>query len=201
MKSIREYRKPEYDVNPVFLNRWSPRAMSGEGISEEDLMSLFEAAGWAPSANNNQPWRFVFARRDTPHWQPFLDLLVDLNRTWAFRAAALVVVVSKTTFDHNGKFSRTHSYDAGAAWENLALQGSLKGLVVHGMQGFDYERAGELLKVPDGYQVEAMAAIGRPGTLESLPEKYREREFPSDRKKLSEIVMEGFFRNGEFVNG
>jgi len=110
-------------------------------------------------------------------------------------------VVSKTTFDHNGKFSRTHSYDAGAAWENLALQGSLKGLVVHGMQGFDYERAGELLKVPDGYQVEAMAAIGRPGTLESLPEKYREREFPSDRKKLSEIVMEGFFRNGEFVNG
>ena len=201
MKSIREYRKPEYDVNPVFLNRWSPRAMSGEGISEEDLMSLFEAARWAPSANNNQPWRFVFARRDTPHWQPFLDLLVDLNRTWAFRAAALVVVVSKTTFDHNGKFSRTHSYDAGAAWENLALQGSLKGLVVHGMQGFDYERAGELLKVPDGYQVEAMAAIGRPGTLESLPEKYREREFPSDRKKLSEIVMEGFFRNGEFVNG
>jgi len=201
MKSIREYRKPEYDVNPVFLNRGSPRAMSGEGISEEDLMSLFEAARWAPSANNNQPWRFVFARRDTPHWQPFLDLLVDLNRAWAFRAAALVVVVSKTTFDHNGKFSRTHSYDAGAAWENLALQGSLKGLVVHGMQGFDYERAGELLKVPDGYQVEAMAAIGRPGTLESLPEKYREREFPSDRKKLSEIVMEGFFRNGEFVNG
>ena len=105
MKSIREYRKPEYDVNPVFLNRWSPRAMSGEGISEEDLMSLFEAARWAPSANNNQPWRFVFARRDTPHWQPFLDLLVDLNRAWAFRAAALVVVVSKTTFDHNGKFA------------------------------------------------------------------------------------------------
>ena len=200
MKSIREYRKPEYDVNPVFLNRWSPRAMSGEGISEEELLSLFEAARWAPSANNNQPWRFVYARRDTPHWQPFLDLLVDLNRAWAFRAAALVVVVSKTTFDHSGKFSRTHSYDAGAAWENLALQGSLKGLVVHGMQGFDYERARELLRVPDGYQVEAMAAIGRPGTLESLPEKYREREFPSDRKKLSEIVMEGFFRDGEFVH-
>ena len=197
MNDIREFRKPEYDVDPVFLNRWSPRAMSGEPIGEEALRSLFEAARWAPSANNNQPWRFVYARRDTPHWQPFFDLLADLNRVWAVRAAALVVVVSKTTFDHNGKFSRTHSYDAGAAWENLALQGSLKGLVVHGMQGFDYDRARELLKLPDGYQVEAMAAIGKPGKRESLPEKYREREFPSDRKKVSEIVMEGFFKEQE----
>ena len=145
MNDIREFRKPEYDVDPVFLNRWSPRAMSGEPIGEEALRSLFEAARWAPSANNNQPWRFVYARRDTPHWQPFFDLLADLNRVWAVEAAALVVVVSKTTFDHNGKFSRTHSYDAGAARENLALQGSLKGHVVHGMQGFDYDRARELL--------------------------------------------------------
>jgi nitroreductase len=192
--NIREFRKPEYDVDTVFVNRWSPRAMSGEGISEQELMALFEAARWAPSANNNQPWRFVYARKGTPHWQPFLNLLVELNRVWAVRAAALVVVISKKTFDHNGKFSRTHSYDTGAAWENLALQGSLKGLVVHGMQGFDYDRARELLNVPDGYQVEAMAAIGKPGMRETLPETYREREYPSDRKKMSEIVMEGSFQ-------
>lgn len=200
MKSIREFRNPEYDVDPVFLNRWSPRAMSGEGIGRKELLSLFEAARWAPSANNNQPWRFVYAMRDTPHWPPFFDLLAELNRVWAVRAAALAVVVSKKTFDHNGKFSRTHSYDAGAAWENLALQGSLKGLVVHGMQGFDYDRAGELLKIPDGYQVEAMMAIGKPGKRESLPEQYREREFPSDRKKLSDIVMEGSFAIREDIH-
>jgi len=200
MKSIREFRKPEYDVDPVFLNRWSPRAMSGEGIGKKELLSLFEAARWAPSANNNQPWRFVYAMRDTPHWPPFFDLLTELNRVWAVRAAALAVVVSKKSFDHNGKFSRTHSYDTGAAWENLALQGSLKGLVVHGMQGFDYDRAGELLKIPDGYQVEAMMAIGKPGKRESLPEQYREREFPSDRKKLSDIVMEGSFAIREDIH-
>jgi nitroreductase len=124
----------------------------------------------------------------------------ELNRVWAVRAAALAVVVSKKSFDHNGKFSRTHSYDTGAAWENLALQGSLKGLVVHGMQGFDYDRAGELLKIPDGYQVEAMMAIGKPGKRESLPEQYREREFPSDRKKLSDIVMEGSFAIREDIH-
>ncbi len=200
MKSIREFRNPEYDVDPVFLNRWSPRAMSGEGIGKKELLSLFEAARWAPSANNNQPWRFVYAMRDTPHWPPFFDLLAELNRVWAVRAAALAVVVSKKSFDHNGKFSRTHSYDTGAAWENLALQGSLKGLVVHGMQGFDYDRAGELLKIPDGYQVEAMMAIGKPGKRESLPEQYREREFPSDRKKLSDIVMEGSFAIREDIH-
>jgi nitroreductase len=200
MKSIREFRNPEYDVDPVFLNRWSPRAMSGEGIGRKELLSLFEAARWAPSANNNQPWRFVYAMRDTPHWPPFFDLLAELNRVWAVRAAALAVVVSKKSFDHNGKFSRTHSYDTGAAWENLALQGSLKGLVVHGMQGFDYDRAGELLKIPDGYQVEAMMAIGKPGKRESLPEQYREREFPSDRKKLSDIVMEGSFAIREDIH-
>jgi len=192
--NMHEFRKPEYDVDPVFLNRWSPRAMSGEEVSEAELMTLFTAARWAPSANNNQPWRFIYARKNTPHWQRFFDLLAELNQVWAVNAAVLAVVISKNTFDHNEKFSRTHSYDAGAAWENLALQGSLKGLVVHGMQGFDYDRAKEALRVPDGYQVEAMMAIGKPGKKEALPDKYREREFPSGRKKLTEIIMEGFFK-------
>jgi nitroreductase len=187
------YRITEHGVDELFLNRWSPRAMSGEQIETETLTTLFEAARWAPSSNNNQPWRFLYARRETELWPLFFDLLAEGNRTWAVRAAVLIAVVSKTTFDFNDKPSRTHSFDAGAAWENLALQGALKGLVVHGMQGFDYGRAKETLRIPDGYQVEAMIAVGKSGLNEELPELLREREFPSGRKGLEDIVEEGFF--------
>ena len=187
-------RKSEFPVNNFFLERWSPRAMSGEKISHEELMSLFEAAKWAPSAFNNQPWRFIYAIRDGKHWNKFFDLLADGNKMWTKNAAALVVVVSKKTFDYNSKSDRTHSLNTGAAWENLALQGSIKGLVVHGMSGFDYEKAKDVLKVPDSYSVEMMIAVGKPGKKEELPEKLQEMEAPSDRKKLNEIVFEGEFR-------
>ena len=189
-----EKRQAEHPVEALFVDRWSPRAMSGEALEESQLMSLFEAARWAPSANNNQPWRFLYARRDTAHWPVFLGLLVDANRVWADKAAALLVIVSKTTFDHNGKPSRTHSFDAGAAWQNLALQASQSGLVTHGMQGFDYERAQAELGIPQEYAVEAMVAVGRPGAIEDLPEKLRERESPSPRRPVEQIACEGAFR-------
>lgn len=190
-----ESRKPEarYEVDELFLDRWSPRAMSGEAVSEEELMKLFEAARWAPSSYNNQPWRLLYARRDTGHWPAFLGLLVEGNQAWAKDAAALVLFVSKETFDFNGKPYPTHSFDTGAAWENLALQATLLGLVTHGMQGFDYERARAELNIPEGFRVEAMVAIGRPGDPARLPEKLREREAPSGRKSLSEITCEGAF--------
>jgi nitroreductase len=187
-------RKPQHPVDPLFLNRWSPRAMSGEEIPPETLMSLFEAAKWAPSSNNNQPWRFLYARRESRHWPVFFDLLNDLNRAWTKNAAVLIVVISKQTFDQNEKPSRTHSFDCGAAWENLALQGSIKGLVVHGMQGFDYDKARLVLNVPDIFTVEAMIAIGKPGRKDDLPPNLQEREFPSPRKTLAEIVVEGPFQ-------
>lgn len=156
-------------------------------------MCLFEAARWAPSSYNAQPWRFLYARRETDHWSLFLDLLVDFNQGWAKYAGALVVVLSRKTFERNDKPSRTHSFDAGAAWQNLALQGISQGLVVHGMEGFDYDRARQVLKVPQGFAVEAMVAVGRPAPRGSLPEKLRERETPSGRKELSELVFEGPF--------
>jgi nitroreductase len=167
--------------------------MSGEEISEEELMTLFEAARWAPSSYNNQPWRILYARRGTGHWPVFLGLLVEGNRAWAKDAAALLLFVSKETFDFNGQPYPTHSFDTGAAWENLALQATLGGLVAHGMQGFDYERARAELNIPAGFRVEAMAAVGRPGDPAALPERLREREAPSDRKPLSEITCEGPF--------
>jgi len=188
-----EKRTADHPIDRLFLDRWSPRAMTGEPISGEDLMSLFEAARWAPSSYNNQPWRMLYARRDTEHWQTFFNLMIEFNQSWAKDAAVLVLFISKTHFVFNGEPSVTHSFDTGAAWENLALQGALKGLVVHGMQGFDYEGARPALNIPDGYQVEAMAAIGRPAPPDTLPEDLRSREEPSDRRKLEETICEGPF--------
>jgi nitroreductase len=188
-----EKRQPEHTIHTLFIDRWSPRAMSGEELSERELMSLFEAAKWAPSSSNGQPWRFVYARRDTPAWNTLFGLLAEPNQLWNKNAAALIVIVSRTTFD-NGKPSRTHSYDTGAAWMSLALQGWTQGLVVHGMAGFDYDKAKTALNIPNGFQVEAMASVGKPGAIESLPPKLQERETPSPRKKLSEIVFEGAFK-------
>jgi nitroreductase len=191
-----EIRKPDYPIDSLFIDRWSPRAMSGEGISEEVLLTLFEAARWAPSSYNNQPWRILYARRDTTHWPLFFDLLVDFNKTWAKQAAALLVFISKTTFNHNGEPSVTHSFDTGAAWQNFALQASLKRLVVHGMEGFDYARARTMLKVPRDFQIEAMAAIGKPGKTDALPLGLQERETPNDRRKLTETIFEGAYPAG-----
>ena len=186
-----ERRKAGYPIDSLFLDRWSPRAMSGEEITEEELLTLFEAARWAPSSYNNQPWRILYARRNTVHWPLFFDLLVDFNKTWVKGAAALVVFISKTTFDHNGEPSITHSFDTGAAWQNFALEASLKNLAVHGMEGFDYDRARTVLKIPPDFQVEVMAAIGKPGKKEDLPVGLQERETPNDRRKLTETITEG----------
>lgn len=188
-------RTSAHPVADVFVNRWSARAMSGAAVSEQELHSLFEAARWAPSSYNSQPWRFVYAKRNTPAWNVMFDLLVDFNKQWAKNAGALVVIVSKDTFDHDNTPSRTHSFDTGAAWQNLALQGSMSGLVVHGMGGFDYDRAKQVLHIPAGYTVEAMAAIGKPGSLEDLSESMRGMEKPSDRNDIASFAFEGVFKN------
>ena len=191
---VENNRKAEYPIDPVFLNRWSPRAMSGESLTDDELMPLFESARWAPSSYNAQQRRFLYARRDTPNWDFFFDLMVGSNKVWAKNAAVLVVVISRKNFEYNDKPSRTNMYDTGAAWENLALQGSLNGLVVHGMQGFDYEKARRVLKIPDHYEVCAMIAIGKKGRKEDLPKALQEMEEPNGRRPLREIAREGAFQ-------
>lgn len=166
--------------------------MSGEAMTRDQLDQLFEAARWAPSSNNNQPWRYLFARAGTPEFTTFFDLLVPGNQLWCKQAGALLVALSKTTFE-NGKPSRTHSFDAGSGWMSLALQGSRMGLVVHGMEGFDYDGARARLGVPEGYTVECMIAVGHPGRVEDLPEVFRAREVPSDRKPVESFAFEGAF--------
>ena len=186
--AVDEHRDPDHDVDPLFVNRWSPRTMTGEELAEEELLALFEAARWAPSSYNNQHWRFVYATPDHDEWDDFEGLLAEGNREWASDAAALVVVLSKTTFDHNGEPAPTHSFDTGAAFENLALEGARRGLVVHGMQGFDYDDARDLFDLTDEYEVEAMAAIGVHDEDDAPAD-----EQPNQRRELDEIVFAGEF--------
>lgn len=188
-----DHRSADYPIEPLFFRRWSPRALSGESLSESELFTLFEAARWAPSSFNEQEWRFLYATRNSPHWQTFFDLLVEGNQAWCKNAAVLVVVLARKTFTRNEKPNRVHLYDAGSAWQNIALQATAMGIVAHGMQGFDYERARTELKVPDNFAVAAMIALGRPGKLEDLPEDIREREVPSGRRKVQESICEGPF--------
>jgi nitroreductase len=191
MEYIKEYRKPEFPISEIILSRWSPRAMSGEEVTKEELMPLFEAAKWAPSSYNNQPWRFIYALKNTVEWDTLFNLLVEFNQSWVKNAGAIILVVSKKNFEHNNKFSRTHKFDTGLAVENLLLQANLNGLVAHGMQGFDYDKAREDLVLSEDYDVECMVAVGKAGEKENLPKEMQENEFPSDRKKLSEIAFEG----------
>ena len=159
-------------------------------------MSLFEAARWAPSSFNEQPWRFVYAERGSAAWPAFFDLLMEGNRSWAQHAGALVVVLSRTTFSRNGRPARTHSFDAGAAWQNLALQGTRLGLVIHGMAGFDYDRARAVVGAPEEFAVEAMIAVGRPGPTAILPERLRTMERPSGRRPVVALAFPGAFPPG-----
>lgn len=187
------HRKIAHPVEPLLADRWSSRAMSGEPVSEAELMVLFEAARWAPSANNMQPWRFLYARRDTPHFSAYLDLLVESNRLWCERAGALLVLVSNHWNAERNSPIVSHSLDAGSAWQNLALQGWQSGLVIHGMGGFDRDKARATLQVPESYTVEMMIAVGKPGDPQQLPEHLRSREVPNDRRPLAQTVCEGKF--------
>jgi len=192
-ESIKKREAP-YNINPIFVNRWSPRSMTGEEISHDDLMGLFEAARWAPSSYNNQPWRFIYAKRNTENWDKIYSLMVEGNKIWAKNASVLVVVVSRKDFEYNEKPARTYQFDAGSAWENLALEATSRGLATHAMQGFDYDKAKVDLEVPENFDVMAMIAIGKRGQKESLPSNLQKNEYPTDRKPLEEIVMEGRFK-------
>ena len=183
-------RQSEYPIEPLILNRCSPRAMSGESLSDEEFMPLLEAARWAPSSFNAQPWRFIYAKRETEAWEGLFELLVPFNQSWTKNASVLIVIASHTVFERNGKPARTHSFDTGAAWGNLALEGSARGLVVHGMSGFDYAKAQTVCKLPDDYAVEAMVAVGKPGRIEDLSQELLEKEVPSSRKPLKEIILD-----------
>ena len=190
-------RQSTHPIDAQFLDRFSPRAFSGKKLTPQNIEQIVEAARWAPSAYNSQPWRFLYARRDTPDWERFLGLLNEFNRSWAQHASALVIVASKTDFTAPGATEETpalwHTFDTGSAWGHLALQASLSGWYTHGMAGFDQELTRKELKIPDGYALHAAVAVGKLGDKSTLPEYLQARETPSPRKPLSELVSEGDF--------
>lgn len=192
---IQNVRVADYPVHALFVNRWSSRAMSGEEVSDQELNTLFEAARWAPSSFNEQPWHFLYVKRNDPYWQDFMDVLVPFNQQWVKNAGAIVLVLSKQYFTKNGQANQTHSFDTGAAWMQMALQGHDMQLVVHGMSGFDYQKAREELRIPECYTIEAMVAVGKKGTPDMLPEDLRSKEILSDRKKIEEFITHGPFLN------
>jgi nitroreductase len=194
-------RSAEFAIDPIFIDRWSPRAFTGETIDENTLFTLFEAARWAPSAGNSQPWRFIYALKDSANWPSFFGLLNENNQRWAANASALVVLVSKTTHVRSGETEpsplRNHSFDSGAAWANLALQALHSGWRTHAMGGFNRDKARDVLSVPQGYNVEVAIAIGRQAQLSSLPPDLQEREQPNQRRPLGKFVAEGRFAFAE----
>ncbi len=182
-------------IAPLFLSRWSPRAMARKPLSTSELNTLIEAARWAPSCFNAQPWRFACSVSGTPGFDELSTTLVAGNQAWASGAGALIGVVSRTRYERNDNPAATHSFDAGAAWMSLALQAQHMGLVAHGMQGFDVRAARQVLHVPDVYDLPAIVAVGHPWEVDALPEAYREKEVPSQRKPLKDILFIDNFKD------
>jgi len=186
-------RRADHEIDSIFINRWSPRAFLPEGIEEETLRRVFEAARWAPSSYNEQPWRFIIARTPEDR-QRFVDFLMPANQAWAHRAPVLALVLAKRTFSHNGQPNLVSQFDAGCAWGYMALSAWQNGLITHGMGGFDRDKARLALGVPEDYDLMAVIAIGKHGNKSDLPEDAKKREFPSGRRPLPETIMEGKFQ-------
>ena len=184
-------RSAQATTNDQFRLRWSPRSMTGQALTLAQVQSLCEAGRWAPSCFNSQPWRFIYALPDTPQWQPLLDLLMDVNKLWAAKAGALVALVARTHFEANDAPAATHSFDTGSAWMSMALQAQHMGLTAHAMWGFHHDQAADALKLPEYFSTQALIAFGHPAPAEALPDSLREREVPSPRKALSELMFNG----------
>ncbi|MGB8494119.1 MAG: nitroreductase family protein [Candidatus Acidiferrum sp.] len=183
----------QYPVHELIRERWSPRAFSEEAVSPEILRSLFEAARWAPSCNNEQPWAFLVGTRgEGDTFKKILGTLMEANQTWARHAPVLAIAVSELAFAKNGHSNRNAFYDTGTAVSQLTTEATSRGLVVHQMAGFDPQKATEIFAIPNGWEPIATFAVGYAGDPQTLPDVLRERELaPRARKPLHEFVMSG----------
>jgi nitroreductase len=180
-------------VHEVIKNRWSPRAFSEQPVRPEVLRSLFEAARWAPSSNNEQPWAYLVATKDdAENFAKMLGVLVEFNVSWAKHAPVLALSVGHQNANRDGKPNRVALHDVGSATAQLTFEANVRGLFVHQMAGFDMEKARQAFAIPPDWEPVAAIAIGYPGNPESLPDKLRERELaPRTRKPVGEFVMTG----------
>ncbi len=181
------------DLNATDLinKRFSPLAFSNKNVEEEKIIKFFEAARWAPSAFNEQPWRFIYAHKiDTERFEKIRTTMVEGNNEWAQKAAVLMLVMAKKTFTHNANPNPYHQFDTGMAMENFIISALESGVYVHQMAGFDHELARRNFEVSDDYTIISIAAIGFPGETASLPENLQIRAArPRTRKKISELLL------------
>lgn len=190
-------RKTDNPIDPLFLNRWSTRAYDGAPMAKEDLLSMIEAARWAPSAYNIQPWRFIYVERTDPNWDAAIALLDPFNASWGKDASAAIFLLSDTLVNvpdsDDTRPSGYHSFDAGSAWAQLGLQAHLLGYSAHAVAGLYHDKVKERFNVPDRFKVEIAILVGKRTTPEKLPEALQERETPSPRLAFDQIAFEGSF--------
>ena len=191
-------QKPAITQQPIhdlIAQRWSGRAYdASQSVSKEQVISLLEAARWAPSCFGDQPWRYVVCNKaeNLQAWQAAFDCLVPGNQGWAVNAPVLLLICADTLFSHNDKPNKWAPYDTGAATENLCLQATALGLMAHQMGGFDADKARTTFKVPERYQILAMVTVGYQADVESLTGETKERETAArSRKPLNELFFNG----------
>lgn len=193
VKSIDELKiSPAMEgVLPAIHHRWSPRAFEDRDVTAADLVKIFEAARWAPSAYNDQPWRFLIARRGSPTHQKIVSALIPFNQLWAPKAPVLILGVARTRFSHDNSENASALFDLGAATALLTVQAAALGLATHQMGGFDHEAARKALEIPNDYLFGTITAVGyrdAPPTLAT--ERLIEQEVaPRTRRPLEEIVL------------
>jgi nitroreductase len=200
MEKLAETQVP---IHELIRRRWSPRAYSEQPVEPDKLVTLFEAARWAASASNEQPWAFLVAtRQDAKIYDDMLSVLVDFNRGWADKAPVLILALAHTQFEKDGKPNRHALYDLGQAAANLSLQATALGLTAHQMAGFNVEAARERFAVPEGWEPVSVIALGYPGDPDSLTEKLRQREIGQrQRKPLEQFVFSGAWGNPAAITG
>jgi nitroreductase len=183
----------DYPIEEVLRRRWSPRAFADRDVEPEKLRSLFEAARWAPSSFNEQPWSFILTTKQTPHeYELMLSCLMEKNQQWARLAPVLIASVAKLTFTRTDKPNRHALHDVGLAMGNLLVQATALGLAVHQMAGFYVDKLREAFHVPEGFEPVAVAAIGYPADASVLPESFRQQELgPRARKPIDTFLFEG----------
>ena len=187
----------DFPIHKLIARRWSARAFSTKKVEKSKLLSILEAARWAPSSRNEQPWRYiVFTDDNSEKLNKARSVLLEINN-YAKRAPILICSITKKTYSDNGIYNKLHFHDLGAANENMFLESFNQGLIMHEMGGFDRDIAKKVFNIPDEYEIGIMIAIGYQDSHEILPERYREKaNSPRERKPLSEIAFLEELGNG-----
>lgn len=187
-KTINQRKAKHSALNKIFIERWSPRAFKEDKLSQEQIDTLFEAAHWAPSSYNAQPWYFVYASTDEA-LNKLRPVMVEQNQAWANKAPLLILVFARKKLEFNGKDNTKAQFDSGSAWMSLALQAHSMGLITHAMGGFYDDKAYEVAGLsPDEFTPMCVIAVGYHGNTEDLPQPFQEKELPSERKAINEVV-------------